>query len=184
MHTDNGVPFASVAPGGLSHLSMWFVRLGIVPERSRPACPQDNGRHERMHRTLKQATAQPPQATARLQQKAFHEFQHQYNEQRPHEALDNRTPQACYQASARCYPRRVPQLEYGDEMETRRVSQQGSVKWKGERTFISEVFAYEPLGLKAVDERWLEVYYGPILLGWLDGYQHSFSRRKPRSLTP
>ena len=180
MHTDNGVPFASVAPGGLSHLSMWFVRLGIVPERSRPACPQDNGRHERMHRTLKQATAQPPQATARLQQKAFHEFQLQYNEQRPHEALDNRTPQACYQASSRRYPRRVPQLEYGDAIEIRRVSQQGSVKWKGERTFISEVFAYEPLGLKAVDERWLEVYYGPILLGWLDGYRHSFSRRKPR----
>jgi transposase InsO family protein len=180
IHTDNGVPFASVAPGGMSPLSMWFVRLGIVPERSRPACPQDNGRHERMHRTLKQATAQPPRATARLQQKAFHEFQQQYNEQRPHEALDNRTPQACYQASPRCYPRGVPQLEYGDEMQTRRVSQQGSLKWNGKRTFISEVFAYQPLGLQAVDERWLEVYYGPIRLGWLDGYRHIFKRRKPR----
>jgi putative transposase len=70
------------------------VKLGIVPERSRPGCPQDNGRHERMHRTLKQATAQPPQATARLQQKAFHEFQQVYNDQRPHEALDNLTPQS------------------------------------------------------------------------------------------
>jgi len=181
IHTDNGVPFASVAPGGLSRLSMWFVRLGIVPERSRPACPQDNGRHERMHSTLKQATARPPQATARLQQKAFHEFQRQYNEQRPHEALQDRTPQACYQASPHCFPRRVPQVEYGD-LETRRVSQQGSVKWKGERTFISEVFASEPLGLKAVDERWLEIYYGPVQLGWLDGYRHRFSRRKPKAL--
>jgi transposase InsO family protein len=72
------VPFASVAPGGLSQLSIWFVKLGIVPERSRPGCPQDNGRHERMHRTLKQATARPPRATARLQQKAFHEFQQEY----------------------------------------------------------------------------------------------------------
>ena len=160
------------------------MRLGIVPERSRPACPQDNGRHERMHRTLKQATAQPPRATPRLQQKAFHEFQLQYNDQRPHEALDNRTPHACYHASPRCYPRRVPQLQYGDPMETRSVSQQGSVRWKGQRTFISEVFAYQPLGLKPVDERWLEIYYGPILLGWLDGYRHSFSRRKPRTLTP
>lgn len=183
IHTDNGVPFASVAPGGLSRLSMWFVRLGIVPERSRPACPQDNGRHERMHRTLKQATAQPPQPTARLQQKAFHEFQLQYNEQRPHEALDNRTPQSCYQASPRCYPRRVPQLQYGDEMDIRCVSQQGSVKWNGQRTYISEVFAHEQLGLKEVDERWREVYYGPILLGWLDIYRHNFSRRKPKTLT-
>jgi putative transposase len=182
IHTDNGVPFASVAPGGLSPLSMWFVKLGIVPERSRPGCPQDNGRHERMHRTLKQATAQPPQATARLQQKAFHEFQQVYNEQRPHEALDNLTPQSCYQASPRCYPRRVPELEYGDIMETRRISQQGSLKWNGVRTFISEVFAHETLGLQPIDGRWLEVHYGPILLGWLDGYRHRFSRRQPRSL--
>jgi transposase InsO family protein len=184
IHTDNGVPFASVAPGGLSELSMWFVRLGIVPERSRPACPQDNGRHERMHRTLKQATANPPQATARLQQKAFHEFQQEYNEQRPHEALDNCTPQSCYQASPRCYPRRVREVEYGDEMEIRRVSQQGSVKWKGERTYISEVFAYQPLGLKALDDRWLEMYYGPIRLGWLDSYHHIFRRRRPKALSP
>ena len=184
IHTDNGVPFASVAPGGMSRLSMWFVKLGIVPERSRPACPQDNGRHERMHRTLKQATAQPPQATVRLQQRAFDAFQREYNEQRPHEALENRTPHACYQASPRCYPRRTPQLQYGDQMEVRFTSQQGSVKWKGERTYISELFAYQPLGLQHVDDRWLQVYYGPILLGWLDGHRHRFSRRKPKSLTP
>jgi putative transposase len=182
IHTDNGVPFASVAPGGLSRLSIWFVKLGIVPERSRPGCPQDNGRHERMHRTLKQATARPPQATARLQQKAFHEFQQEYNEERPHEALDNHTPQSCYQGSPRCYPRRVPELEYGDLMETRRISQHGGLKWNGERTFISEVFAYETLGLRAIDERWVEVYYGPIRLGWLDGHLHRFTRRKPRAL--
>ena len=182
IHTDNGVPFASVAPGGMSRLSMWFVRLGIVPERSRPACPQDNGRHERMHRTLKQATAKPPKATARLQQKAFHEFQQEYNEQRPHEALGNCTPQSRYQTSSRRYPRRVPELEYGDEMHARTVSQQGSVRWNGQRTFISEVFAYQRLGFKAVDERWGEVYYGPIRLGWMDGYRHTFKRRKPKAL--
>lgn len=182
IHTDNGVPFASVAPGGLSELGMWFVRLGIARERSRPGCPQDNGRHERMHKTLKEATAKPPKATARLQQKAFHEFQREYNEERPHEGLDYRTPQSCYHRSPRSMPRRPPELEYGDEMEVRRVSQQGSVKWRGERTYISQVFAYEPLGLKAADDRWLEIYYGPILLGWLDGYRHRFSRRKPKAL--
>jgi transposase InsO family protein len=86
IHTDNGVPFASVAPGGLSRLSMWWVKLGIVPERSRPASPQENGRHERMHLTLKQATAQPPKATRREQERAFQQFQRNYNEERPHEA--------------------------------------------------------------------------------------------------
>jgi putative transposase len=183
IHSDNGPPFASVAPGGLSKLSIWFVKLGIVVERSRPGCPQDNGRHERMHRTLKAATAKPPKATVRLQQKAFHAFQREYNEERPHEALDNRTPASCYQASARCYPRRVPELEYGDDMETRVISQQGSLKWKGERTFISEVFAYETIGVKAIDERWMEFYFGPVRLGWFDSYRHVFSRRKPKALT-
>jgi len=182
IHTDNGVPFASVAPGGLSRLSMWFVKLGIVPERSRPASPQDNGRHERMHRTLKQATAQPPSATPRLQQQAFHEFQREYNQERPHEALGDLTPQACYAASPRCYPRRVPKLEYGDELIVRRVSQQGSVKWKGERTFISEVFGQEYLGLKPVSDEWMEVYYGPLRIGWLDGLRQQFKRTTPKSL--
>jgi putative transposase len=182
IHTDNGVPFASVAPGGLSRLSMWFVRLGITPERSRPASPQDNGRHERMHRTLKQATAAPPQATVRLQQKAFDAFRCEFNQHRPHEALGDRTPAACYQPSTRCYPRRVPEVEYADEFQVRRVSQQGSVRWKGERTFISEVFRQEPLGLRPLDERWLQVYYGPVFLGWFDGYRHRFSRLRPREL--
>jgi hypothetical protein len=137
-----------------------------------------------MHRTLKEATAKPPQPTVRLQQKAFHAFQREYNEERPHEALDNQTPQSCYQASPRCYPRRVPELEYGDDMETRVISQQGSLKWKGERTFISEVFAHETLGVKAIDERWMEFYFGPVRLGWFDSYHHVFSRRKPKALIP
>jgi putative transposase len=92
IHTDNGAPFASVAPGGLSRLSMWWVKLGIMPERSRPASPQENGRHERMHLTLKQATAQPPQATRRAQEQAFQQFQRIYNEERPPEALHYRSP--------------------------------------------------------------------------------------------
>lgn len=182
--TDNGVPFASVAPGGLSRLSMWWVKLGIVPERSRPASPQENGRHERMHLTLKQATAQPPKATRREQERAFQQFQRNYNEERPHEALDYRTPANCYEASQRPYPRRVPEIEYDKDMQVRRISQQGSLKWNGERTFISEVFAYEYLGLRAVDERWREVLYGPISVGWFDTQRHQFSRTKPRQGTP
>ena len=182
MHTDNGAPFASVAPGGLSRLSMWWIKLGIVAERSKPASPQENGRHERMHLTLKQATAQPPKATRRAQEQAFQEFQRSYNEERPHEALGYRTPATQYRASDRRYPRRVPEPAYGEEIEVRRVSNKGALKWKGERTFISEVFAHEYLGLKAVDERWRQVLYGPTSVGWFDTHAHRFQRLQPRCL--
>jgi hypothetical protein len=176
IHTDNGVPFASRAPGGLSRVSMRWVKLGIVPERSRPASPQDNGRHERMHSTLKQATLRPPERTARGQQQAFDRFQQQFNDERPHEALQDRTPASCYTASSRAMPRRIPELEYGDEVMVRRISQQGSLKLHGERTFVSEIFAYEWLGLRALDERYFEVLYGPVRLGYLDGFRHQFHR--------
>lgn len=176
IHTDNGVPFASRAPGGLSRVSMQWVKLGIVPERSRPASPQDNGRHERMHSTLKQATLAPPERTARRQQDAFDRFQHEFNHERPHEALGDRTPASCYQSSPRPMPRRVPELDYGDGVEVRRISQQGSLKWSGQRTFLSEIFAYEWLGLRALDERYFEVLYGPVRVGFLDTFRHLFHR--------
>lgn len=176
IHTDNGVPFASRAPGGLSRVSMRWVRLGIVPERSRPASPQDNGRHERMHSTLKQSTLQPPERNARDQQKSFDRFQQEYNHERPHEALADQTPASCYVASPRQMPRRVPELEYGDDVMVRRISQQGSLRMKGERTFVSAIFAYEWLGLRSIDERYCEVLYGPVRLGFLDTFRHQFHR--------
>lgn len=184
IHTDNGAPFASVAPGGLSRLSMWWIKLGILPERSKPASPQDNGRHERMHLTLKQATAQPPQSTRRAQERAFAEFQRSYNEERPHEALGYQTPATLYQASERRYPRRTPELAYDNELDVRRISNKGDLKWKGERTFISEVFAHEYLGLKAIDERWRRVLYGPVALGWFDTHRHRFHRTEPHCFRP
>lgn len=176
IHTDNGVPFASRAPGGLSRVSMRWVKLGIVPERSRPASPQDNGRHERMHSTLKQATLKPPERTARRQQEAFDRFQLEYNQERPHEALQDCTPASFYTASCRPMPRRVPALVYGDDVALRRVSQQGSLKMKGQRTFLSEIFAYEWIGLRALDERYFQVLYGPVTLGYLDTFRHVFYR--------
>lgn len=176
IHTDNGVPFASCAPGGLSRVSMRWVKLGIVPQRSRPASPQDNGRHERMHSTLKQATLQPPERTARRQQDAFDRFRHEYNHDRPHEALDDATPASCYTASCRQMPRRVPELNYGEDVMVRRISQQGSLKVNGERTFVSEIFAHEWMGLRALDERYSEVLYGPVTVGFLDTFRHLFHR--------
>ena len=176
IHTDNGVPFASVAPGGLSRVSMQWVKLGITPERSRPACPQDNGRHERMHSTLKQATLLPPERNPRRQQEAFDRFRSEYNHERPHEALGDQTPASCFAASPRPMPRRVPELNYDEDLAVRRISQQGSLKWNGVRTFVSEIFAYEWLGLRGLDERTFEVLYGPLTVGFLDTYRHRFHR--------
>ena len=182
IHTDNGAPFASRAPGGLSRLSMRWVRLGIVAERSRPASPQDNGRHERMHRTLKQETLRPPARNPRLQQQAFHRFQKIYNDERPHEALNYQTPASGYQRSNRPFPRRVPEVEYDDGVEVRRISDKGGLKFQGERMFISEIFGGEWLGLRAHDDRTYEVLYGPLVIGWVDTFEHRFHRRLPRRL--
>jgi transposase InsO family protein len=168
IRTDNGPPFASKAPAGLSRLSMWWLRLGIRHERIQPGHPEQNGRHERMHQTLKQETASPPQGNLRRQQQAFQRFQSEYNQERPHEALEYRTPAELYAASARVYPSRLPELEYVPGVEMRRVSQHGGVRWKCGRAFVSEVLAREYVGLLEVEEDCLEVYYGRLLLGWLD----------------
>jgi transposase InsO family protein len=140
IHNDNGVPFASRAPGGLSRLSMQWVKLGILPERSRLGSPQDNGRHERMHSTLKQATLKPPERTPRRQQDAFDRFRQEYNHERPHEALGDATPADWYTPSCRQMPRRIPELEYGEEVILRRISQQGSLKMNGERNVYQRDF--------------------------------------------
>jgi putative transposase len=168
IRTDNGPPFASPAPAGLSRLSMWWLRLGIQHERIAPGRPEQNGRHERMHQTLKQETASPPAANLRQQQQNFQRFEREYNEERPHEALGYRRPAELYVASARVYPSRLPELEYPPGVHLRRISQQGSVKWKGGRAFVSEVVAREYVGLLETAEDFFEVYYGPVLLGWLD----------------
>jgi putative transposase len=168
IRTDNGPPFASKAPAGLSRLSMWWLRLGIRHERIEPGCPEQNGRHERLHQTLKQETASPPQSNLRQQQQAFQRFEREYNQERPHEALQYRTPAALYVASARVYPSRLPELEYPPGVYLRRISQQGSVKWKGARAFVSEVLGREYVGLLEVQDQFFEVYYGPLFLGWLE----------------
>lgn len=179
IRTDNGSPFASRAPGGLSRLSMWWLQLGIRHERIEPGRPDQNGRHERMHRTLKQETASPPAANWRRQQRAFADFERVYNEQRPHEALAGKTPGGLYAASARCYPARLPELEYPPGAHRRRISQQGSLKWRSERTFLSEVLARQTVGLLETEEEFFEVYYGPLLIGWFDGRAHLFEPERP-----
>jgi len=183
IRTDNGPPFASRVPAGLSRLSMWWLQLGIRHERIEPGRPDQNGRHERMHRTLKQETASPPSANRRRQQQAFIDFERMYNQQRPHQALNGKTPGDLYTGSGRRFPARLPELSYPAGVHLRRISQQGSLKWRTERTFLSEVLARQTVGLLETEEEFFEVYYGPLLIGWFDGRSRLFEpeRLQPRS---
>lgn len=177
IRTDNGVPFATLAPGGLSRLSIRWIKLGIVPERTRPASPQDNGRHERMHRTLKQETLKPPQRTARQQQLVFDRFREQFNHDRPHEALGDQTPASQYSASPRSMPLRVPEMSYPPDMIVRRISETGTFKWHSQVTQLSVIFAHELVGLRPLNQRYHQVFYGPVELGWFDAHRHTFHRK-------
>lgn len=178
IRTDNGVPFSSIAAGGLSRLSIWWIKLGIRPERIEPGKPTQNGRHERFHRTLQQETASPPAANMAAQQRSFDAFRVVYNDERPHEALGQQTPASRYAPSARPYPVRLREPDYGDDAEVRRVRYSGQVKWQGREVFVSETLAGEPVGITAVDDRRWEVRYGPLLLGQIDE-KGRFSRPRP-----
>jgi len=168
IHSDNGVPFASTAPGGLSRLSVWWVHLGILPERSAPARPADNGRHERMHRTLKAEATQPPRAHLASQQRTFSRFQREFNQDRPHQALGQEPPARHYATSPRPYPRRLPEITYSDQHDVRLVNSSGHIKWRGKSFFVTEVLSGEPVGVLNVSDDAGEVHFGPILLGTIN----------------
>src|SRR5277367_1525867 len=171
IRTDNGAPFASRAVAGLSRLAVWWMKLGIVPERIAAGHPEQNGRHERMHRTLKQETAAPPAANRRAQQRAFDRFRREYNEERPHEALGMETPSAVYACSARAYPARVPEPEYGSALQVRRVRDRGDFSWKHQQVFLSETLIGEQIGLLPVDERFYTVYFAAFPLARFDSHR-------------
>ena len=165
LRSDNGVPFATTALGRLSALSVWWVRLGIVPELIEPAHPEQNGRHERMHRTLKAETTRPPARDARAQQRAFDGWRAAYNAERPHEALGQRPPAAVYVPSPRPYPARLAPLEYPAHCEVRRVSRNGGVRWHNRWVNVSHVLAEEYVAFEEVGDGLWEVRFGPVRLG-------------------
>jgi transposase InsO family protein len=167
IRTDNGIPFATNTLGRLSQLSAWWVRLGILPEFIEPGKPQQNGRHERMHRTLKAETTRPPARTRRAQQRKFDHFREEFNCQRPHEALDMRTPAACYEPSPRKMPNKPPPLEYPDRFEVRYVSANGGIRWNHQWVNVSHVCIGEYVGLEEIDDGVWNVYFGPLKLGRL-----------------
>lgn len=168
IRTDNGSPFASTALGRLSRLSVWWIRLGIEPELTEPASPAQNGRHERMHKTLKAETTRPPAGSLSAQQARFNRFRREYNDERPHEALGQRTPGAVYERSVRPFPRSLPELEYPGHFETRYVSENGGIRWKKCWVNVTTTLAHEWVGLEEVGDGLWDVYFSRLRLGRLD----------------
>jgi putative transposase len=177
LRSDNGPPFASCGAGGLSKLSVKVIKAGVTLERIAPGKPQQNGRHERMHLTLLQDTANPPARSLREQLKRLRDFQRLFNEERPHQALGNATPAERYAPSPRRFDGVLREPDYGDHDEVRRVRHNGEIRWQGHTVYISEALTGEPVALIEDDHGWT-VRYGPIVLGTI---AHNDDRlRKPK----
>lgn len=182
IRTDNGAPFGSVAIGGLSELAIWWLKLGIEVERIEAGHPEQNGRHERMHRTLKWEATRPAADNARGQQAVFDRFRQEYNEERPHESLDDRTPAELYEPSGRCLPKETRRLEYPGHFEQRQVRSDGSIRWRGQMVFVSSLLTGEAVGLDEVEKGNWSVYFGPVLLGRLHDGERRIDPGAPKCI--
>ena len=165
IRSDNGSPFASTGAGGLSRLSVWWILLGIKLELIAPGHPEQNGSHERMHLTLKQEACCPASANHRAQQRRFNKWRKEFNEQRPHEALQMKKPAQMYHRSDVTYPKSLIEPSYPPGYQLRRVRTSGEIKWCGRKRFIGEALKGAPVGIKRIDENHSQVYFGSILLG-------------------
>lgn len=179
IRSDNGSPFVTPAPGGLSQLSIWWIKLGIVHERIEPGKPQQNGRHERFHLSLmKDRLDWQVSWDWKTQQGVFVAYRQEFNQERPHEALGMKTPAEVYQGSRRIYSGRAPEMEYDEKYAVRRVDAAGKFLWEGRRVALSGVLQGERIGLLESDDDVYEVYFGPVLLGWFDGASNYFLRQE------
>lgn len=170
VRSDNGPPFGSCGAGRLTRLSINLIKAGVTPEWTRPGHPEENGRHERFHLTLKQETATPPAETLAIQIQRMSQFYEEYNYERPHEALNMQVPGSIYKPSSRTWDGILRSPEYDAGIEVRKVDKGGIIKWKGLCFFISETLYGEYVGLIPQEkdeekEDYLECYYGPIYLG-------------------
>ena len=166
IRSDNGSPFSSIGAGGLSKLSIWWVELGIRPERITKGHPEQNGSHERMHLTLKKEATKPPSTNKRSQQRRFNRWKDQFNNERPHEAIGMKTPSELYCECTK-NKKEEKKIEYPGNYEVRRVRSNGEIKWKGRLRFIGQAFKGRLVGINKVDEYYSEVYFDTILLGQL-----------------
>jgi transposase InsO family protein len=167
IRSDNGTPFAGKCIGGLSRLSIWFIQLGIIPERITKGCPQENGRHERMHRTLKSDALSPITKNCKEQQKIFDAFRYDYNYDRPHEALNDQTPSDYYKRSNRQYIERPHMPGYEHSYTVRQV-QAGRIKLMGRTFFITKLLNGQPIGLKEIADGLWRIQYSFYVLGSID----------------
>ena len=154
IRTDNGNPFSNRGLA-ISRLTAWLIKLGIRHERIAPGHPEQNGRHERMHKTLKAETAKPPSIHLRAQQRRFDRWRERFNHERPHQALGQRPPAAHYRAAARSLPNVLPEIAYPSNFVVRQVRQNGSIKWHSELIYLCYALVGEPVGFEPIDEgRW------------------------------
>lgn len=172
IRSDNGEPFAAPSLARLSRLSVWWIRLGIRPELIAPASPQQNGAHERMHRTLKAETTRPPAADLAGQQRRFTRFRAIYNDERPHEALAQQPPARLYTPSLRPFPEQLVPVEYPGHFEIRRVSSAGAISWNARVLSLSTVLTREEVGFEPIDDGIWDVHFGPVRLGRFDERRH------------
>jgi len=181
--SDNGTPFSSNSVKRLSKLSVRWMRLGIEPRLIEPGKPQQNGRLERMHRTLKQVACAKPSANCRRQQSQFDTFVERFNHLRPHEALGQTPPVRSYVPSPRQYPKRLPQMEYPDRFEVRRVRSSGEIKWKGQWFFLSEALVGELVAFESIDDQCSIIRFGGLELGyyWEPDRRLHLDRDRPHS---
>lgn len=167
IRTDNGVPFSTTAVAGLSQPNVWWIKLGIAHQRIEPGCPEQNGRHERMHRTLKAEATRPPQPHMRAQQKHFDAFQREYNEERPHEALSQETPRSWYTSSERQLPTQIPSPEYPGHYLLRKVCNAGTFRFKSAQPFLSNALKQEWIGMEETEDGvWSVYFYNVLLCRW------------------
>jgi putative transposase len=168
IRSDNGPPFSSPALCGLSRLNVWWIKLGIAHQRIEPGKPQQNGSHERMHRTLKAETTRPPHSNRAAQQQRFDVFRAEFNQERPHESLEQEPPASLYSASTRPMPAVLPGPEYPGHCEKRRVRHTGGFRFRGREIFLSEVLSSETIALEEVDDGAWSVYFFDHLLARFD----------------
>ncbi len=175
IRSDNGTPFSSKAICGLSRLSVWWTQLGIQHERTQPGHPEQNGSHERMHRTLKRVTVWPPAGDGTEQQERFDAFRDEYNLVRPHHALEMKTPGSLYRPSERVMPEWVAGPEYPGHCHVRRVWANGIVHFRDRDLFLSEVLIGHDVAFEEVGDRLWSIYFYDLLLARLDERTFTFS---------
>lgn len=168
IRTDNGVPFASTAICGMSRMSVFWTKLAIQHQRITPGCPQQNGRHERMHRDYAADATRPPEYDGSSQQKRSDHFREEFNHERPHEALGGDTPAEHYERSSREMPRKMPKPEYPGHCEIRLVSSGGFIKWKGRSLFVTTVLTGEHVALEEIADGVWSMYFFNLLLARFD----------------